>query len=766
MPACRRGTFVLMGEDLLEFSALKSYIQSYVASDMGTSAMAALRPFDTWEEVQQRWDVLREMMSLVMAGEDSVFSAVPDIRELLDIHEGAVLEGKDIVMAAGVITDTARIKRSMERGGDALSRLTAGIEPLEGLSSEINATLLPTGEISDSASPVLRKLRRQARTLRAAILDKLSQIMDGLKNRSVVMEELVTIRNERYVIPLRLDYSSHIKGITHDYSRTNKTAYVEPLAVVDENNALNQIRSDIHEEENSILRDLTSQILRHREAIRENLAIYGTLDQIHASACWAVKHHAVIPALSDSEIHLEGARHPVLLERLGRRRTVPLDIHMPRGKDCLIISGPNAGGKTVALKTLGLLMLMAKSGLAIPAHENSVIYPVGAVWVEMDTNQDIQHDLSSFTAHVLSLKKIFEGAAEGDLVLLDEPGTGTEPRQGAAIAVSCIDAFRKKGARVVVTSHSDLIKLYGLSSQGVENAATAFDDTGLKPLYRLQYGVIGQSRAFDILRSIDFPSEILREAEGIASREGSSALARAMEDISSTSSLKEQARRDAEQAARLREQAQEIFQEMQREKVSVSLRYQRLMEQVEELARRPQPRQKIESVRSSDEARELEAVLEDVEPARVLEVQPGSSVTLKGSGARGRVMDISRDQAEVLMGHKRLKVRLDQIETVESEDRGTSERVRVRSEAASGYVFPVKVVGMRVDEALPIIEKALDQALLSGQRRIEIIHGAGTGRLKSAIREYLKGLDVVKSFSDSPMEEGGGNKTIVMFEAG
>lgn len=757
---------MFMGEDLLEFSALKSYIQSFVASDMGSSAMATLRPFDTWEEVQQRWALLREMIFLEMSGQDSGFSAVPDIRELLDIHEGAMLEGKDIVMVAGVIADTARVKQNVEKGGDALSLLTAGIEPLEHLSSEIASTLLPSGEISDAASPILRNLRRQARTLRTAILEKLGHIMDGLKKRSVVMEELVTIRNERYVIPLRHDYGSHIKGITHDYSRTNKTAYVEPLAVVDENNTLNQIRSDIREEESGILRDLTSLILENARAIRENLEIYGVLDLIHASACWSIKHDAVIPALSNEGIDLEGARHPVLLERLGRKRTVPLDIRIPRGKDCLIISGPNAGGKTVALKTLGLLMLMAKSGLAIPAKENSTVYPVGSVWVEMDTNQDIQHDLSSFTAHALSLKNIYQGVAEGDLVLLDEPGTGTEPQQGASIAVSCIDAFRKKGARVVVTSHSDLIKLYGLSSEGVENAATAFDDTGLKPLFSLQYGVIGQSRAFDILKSIDFPPEIIREAQGIASREGSSALARAMEDISSTSSLKQQASHEAEQAAFLRQQAEEAFQEAQREKVSASLRYKRLIEQAEELARRPQPREKIERVRATEEAGELEAVLQDVEPARVLEVQPGSSVILKGAGTRGRVVDVFRDQAEVLMGDKRLKVRLDQIQAAEDEEGRKQTRVQVRSQVPSEYVFPIKVVGLRVEQALPLIEKAVDQALLSGQRRIEIIHGAGTGRLKTAIREFLKGLDVVKSFSDSPMDEGGGNKTIVMFEAG
>ncbi|MRR36771.1 hypothetical protein EG829_19325, partial [bacterium] len=279
-----------MREDLLEFSTLKGYIRSFVASEMGYTALGMLRTFETWDEVQARWSLLREMMDLVIAGEAPVFSAVSDIRELLDIPEGAMLEGKDIVMVSGVVTDTTRIKRSLERSGGELCSLTDGIVPLDSLTTEIGDMLTPMGEISEDANPFLRKLRKRSRMLRTAILEKLQLILDGLQTNAVVMDNLITVRNDRFVIPLRHDYGNQVKGITHDYSRSDKTAYVEPLSLVEDNNELNQVRSDIKEEESKILRELTNRISEHAEAIRQNLSVYGTLDLLHACALWAVKH--------------------------------------------------------------------------------------------------------------------------------------------------------------------------------------------------------------------------------------------------------------------------------------------------------------------------------------------------------------------------------------------------------------------------------------------------------------------------------------------
>ena len=750
-----------MVHDLLEYSALKEYIKPLVASDVGLSALSDMAPADSWDEARSRLDLLGEMMELMASSTPPTIAAIPDIRPLLSVREGAVLEGQDLVRVADALSSMARLRKELQRRGGLLADAASPMETLDHVSAQINALLLPTGEISDDAYPLLRDLRNRYRAIRSSILEKLEGVLERLKPKSVLMEELITKRNDRYVIPVRHDYHVHMKGITHDYSRTNRTVYVEPMAVVDENNTLNQIKAQILEEEHKVLRDLTSLVHGHTGEIRMNLSVYGRLDLLAACSRWSVRAGAAIPRIGGDEMNLMGARHPILLERLGMAATVPLDIRIPRGRDCLIITGPNAGGKTVALKTLGLLILMAKSGLAIPARADSAIAPVGNVWVEMDTNQDITHDLSSFTAHALSLKGIYEHACGGDLVLLDEPGTGTDHEQGGALAVSCIHALRNKGATVVVTSHSDLVKLYGITSEGVENAATAFDDSGLKPLYALQYGVVGQSRAFEILEAIEFPRDLIAEARGIVNREVNSPLARAIEDISRASAMRQDAARELAEAASLREKAASELQAQKKERMESALRYKRFLDQLEVLSRRQVTPEKVRAVRQTPETAEMIKVLADAEPASSLNIEKGCTVRLKGSDQEGIVAEAGQDYAEIVFGTKRLRVALDQVYTVAGPDEKGAKRETVSRMRTPPPILPIKVVGMRVDEALPMVERAMDRAMLTGQDQLEIIHGAGTGRLKKAIREYLKDLPFVKGLSDAPMAEGGGNKTIV-----
>jgi len=750
-----------MGHDLLEFSALKEYIRPLITSDVGQSALAELSPCDGWDEAGRRLARTREMMTLIENGRAPVFAAIPDIRPLLAIREGAVLEGQDLVKVASALADMARVRKAFVSAGGLLAEAASPMEPLDHVSSQINALLLPTGEISDEAYPLLRDLRNRHRSIRASVMEKLDQVIERLKTKSVLMEELVTVRNERFVIPVRHDFHVHMKGITHDYSRTNRTVYVEPMVVVEENNALNQIRAQILEEEHRVLRDLTALVYGQIPAIRENLSIYGRLDLLNACSRWAVRTGSALPRIAGSEFLLKEARHPILLERLGEAATVPLTIRIPEDRDCLVITGPNAGGKTVALKTLGLLVLMAKAGLAIPAAADSAIAPVARVWVEMDTNQDITHDLSSFTAHALSLKTIYEHAGPGDLVLLDEPGSGTDHEQGGALAVSCIHALRNKGATVVVTSHSDLVKLYGITSEGVENAATAYDDTGLKPLYSLQYGMVGQSRAFEILESIDFPRELVEEARGIAGRKGDSPLARAIEDISRASALRREAEQALEEANRLKEQARLELEARKKERVESAVRSRRLLDRLEVLSRRQVTPEAVRALKEAPEAVEMAGVLAEAEPAQTLNIEQGCTVRLRGSEQEGVVAEAASGWAEVSFGTKRLRVGLDQLLVVAGPEQGGARGKTVSRMTPPPPVLPIKVVGMRVDEALPLVERAVDRAMLTGQEHLEIIHGAGTGRLRKAIREYLKGLPCVRGFSDAPMNEGGGSKTVV-----
>jgi DNA mismatch repair protein MutS2 len=754
-----------MGQDPLEYSVLKKYIAPYLASEVGASALESLRPLDNWEEAGLRLRLTSEMMAAMDTDAPVTIPLLPDIRPLLQVKEGAVLEGQDLLKVSQALHAVADLKRALEAKGGPLAELVRPMDALARVAAGIDSTILPTGEVSGDAYPELRDLRNRARALRAAVVERLEGILDRLRPRSVLMEDLVTLRNDRYVIPLRHDFQTHIQGITHDYSRTNRTVFVEPMEVVEENNELSRIRARIAEEEQRVLRELTSLVLAHADAVGEDLRIYGDVDLLAACARWALKWGCTIPAMGGAGTVLRQARHPILLERLGEAATVPLDILVPEGCDCLLITGPNAGGKTVALKTLGLIVLMAKSGLAVPAAEGSGLKAVGEVRVEMDTAQDITHDLSSFTAQALALKEIYEKTTEGDLVLLDEPGSGTDHEQGSALAVACIHALRAKGATVVVTSHSDLVKLYGATSRGVVNAAAAFDETGMRPLYTLQYGVIGQSRAFEILEAIDFPRDLIVEARGIVNRDETSTLARALQDISLAGSMKAEAARELEEAVKARREAEIQLEEYRKERLQASLRYRRLLDRLEAMARKAPRPEEVRRLRSSPETLEMERVIEEAGvPASALDVVLGARVRLEGSDREGVVVDVGRDSAEVAVGGKRFRVALDQITAVTA-DRGDAVGPVIRMQAPS-RVLPIKVVGLRVDEALPIVERALDRAMLAGQDRVEIIHGTGTGRLRNAIRSYLRGLAFVEEVADAPMDEGGGNKTIVVLRGG
>ena len=730
-----------------------------LVSEVGITALDSLSPFEQWEDAQARWDMLEQMMH-IMRQRRPAFTAIPDIRPLLALPDGAVLEGQDLLKVSGALSDMNRLKKDLEVDASALAGLVEMITPLDDLVQTAQTNLLPTGEVSDLKNPVLRQLRIRYRSVRAAVLERLERILERVK--PAVMEDIITIRNERFVIPMRHDFGTYLSGISHDYSGSRHSVFVEPMEVVEDNNALTDLKSEIKEEEIKVLKELTSAVLHAAPLIRANLEAFGTLDLLQACAALALKTHAVIPRLGDV-VDIKGAHHPVLLERLGKD-CIPLDIHIPSGKDGLIISGPNAGGKTVALKTLGLLVMMAKSGLAIPAREGSVIPRIKRIWIEMDTAQDISHGLSTFTAHAKALKDIYTKAGPGDLVLLDEPGTGTDHDHGGAIAIACIDAVRAKGATVVATSHSDLVKLYGLTQQGVENAAVAFDEKGLRPRYTLQYGVIGESRAFEILSSIDFPAELLQMADDIVEKRGENVLVQAMRDMSQAHNLKEQAQRERDEAADLKAQADTMLKEIKQEKLSAALRYQRLMERLKALAERP-VLVEIQASVSEPTAIELQEVLTEIEPlAAALDIRSGMQVRIKGGEATGVVQTLGPGTAEVLCGTKRITLGLDQIQPVSKTPSKTAKVKHVK--ASAPVVRPIVVVGLRVDEALPVVEKALDKAMLSGQARLEIVHGGGTGALKRAIRGYLKGLPFVQSYTDGGTGEGGGTVTVVHLKDG
>ncbi len=748
-----------MNADLLEFASYKECLKKLLASNMGESALASLAPLDDWGAVRGRWADLREMMDLISTDAPLHFGSLADIHEALAIKQGATLEGPDLIDIANVLKSMARIPAYLS-SARRLAELAAEIDPLMDLSSTIQYRLEPTGEISERGNPVLADLRRRYRSLRGRILNRMEDILDGAEH--AVQEDLITTRNDRYVIPLKQGFGSKVKGIAHDYSRTQQTVYVEPLELVDDNNELSQVRSSIREEEHKVLSELSRLVYDRAAVIRRNLEIYGQLDLLHAAARWAVRNGAIIPQVSETCFELKSARHPILIEQLGFDNTVPLDIRLPDEKSCLIISGPNAGGKTVALKTLGLLHHMARCGLAIPAADGSRVMAVGSVHVAMDSSQDIQHGLSSFTAHAYALKEIYNKVAPGDLVLLDEPGEGTDYQQGGAFAVAYVDAVLKKGAHVVLTSHSQMVKLYGLASDLAENAAAAFDDSGLMPLYRLEYGLMGGSHAFEILRSVDFPAEIIDEARAVIAEDEQSPLARALDDIESARKMKLAAEAERAELERLKVKLQQETQQFEKERLESAYKYKDLIKKAERLARRPHAPEKVAELKKS--ARELEDAAARA-PEALLDIKVGSIVRLRGAKAEAEVLKLSDGKALILSGGKRLTMGLDMLEVVPQAKKKQKQRT-AHVKAGAPMVHPIVVVGMRVDEALPVVEQALDRAMLAGQKEFEVIHGGGTGALRKAIREHIKHIPGVAGFEDGAVTEGGSTKTVVRLKNG
>ncbi len=745
-----------MKGDLLEFYSVKSYIKNNIVSDAGLKALEELHPYDSWDDAISQWEFISEMTELI-AGNRTNINPIEDISQLLEMKEGAVLEGQDLLKVSSTLKEINRLKSQLDKE-EHLSRLTVNISIPTPLIKEIENSLLPTGEVSDLKNPVLKQMRIKHRSLRQTVLEKLEGLIS--KFRQIVTEEIITIRNNRFVIPLRHDFGAFIKGITHDYSGSRHSVYVEPFDVVEDNNTLIELKSGIREEEERILRHLTTQVIRESVNIKEGISIFARLDVIQAVSIFSIRTESFIPELGN-EIHLVNARHPLLLQSIGHN-CKPLDIRLSKDSNCLIITGPNAGGKTVALKTLGLIIIMAKSGLPIPADKGSIIPRVNSVLVEMDTSQDISHGLSTFTAHAKSLKDIYENAGSGDIVLLDEPGTGTDHDHGGAIAVACIDAYRKKGSIVVVTSHSETVKLYGLSHPEIQLASMTFDEDTVKPLYSIQYGVIGSSRAFEILKSVSFPEALIDTAADIVAGKGDSGLMKAIEDIGTASKLRLEAQAALDEAAGIKEAAENEKKLKEKERFESALKYKRLLERLENLISRPE-KNDVQTVKELPEASELEEALSELpeQSSAVFGFSKGMKVRIINTKVSGIITSLEPETAEITCGSKRISVNIDQLEPSRDEKTRFFKTGYIKSFAPS--VLPIIIVGMRVDEALPIIEKAIDTAILSGQETLEIIHGSGSGILKKAVREYLKQVPDVKEFHDAQPEDSGGAKTIVRF---
>jgi DNA mismatch repair protein MutS2 len=719
---------------------------------------------------------------------------------------GAVLEPKEF-LDAGSLLETAGWLRQQFREEAAkfplLAARAASLADFRDMHAAIRRCVLPNGEISDDASTALRRIRVSITQTRDSIQKMLKQI---LRSRNAEAgEDYVTLRNERFVIPVRAEHRRNVPGVVHGASATGQTVFMEPFETVEANNQLVQLAEDEAAEILRILRELTEKLQAVHGPLRAAAGTIAELDGIFARARFAQDFDAAMPEFSESsELRLESARHPVLEDKLRQenRIIVPMTLSLGGEERVLVISGPNTGGKTVALKTTGMAALAAQAGIPVAA-QRAVLPLFDYVLVDIGDEQSIAADLSTFSAHMLNLKAMLKAATPQSLVLVDEMGTGTAPEEGAALAVALLDEFRAKKCIVLATTHHDRLKTYASTTPGVVNAAVEFDDVNLRPTYRLMVGVPGGSSGIAIAQRLGIPAGIIERARSLLapeSREVADLIAYLHRTRDELDRLQQQmtAERHAleEERKKLRtewvERQQKRIRELESQFADMQKRFDEnvasVVEAVKERELRAQmkksARRKMQDVRAEARDELNAAVVQTIsdsqadlgvhsaaqEAVTADRLQPGARVRVRGFSKPVVLRRIDGSSAEIEAGPLRMKVAIDEITSVEAEaspSKATApatklQRVTVTAQGGEGAATDeINLIGMTVEEATDRLDKFLDEAALAHRTQVRVIHGHGTGALRKGIAQFLSSHPLVEKHSFETEERGGKAITLV-----
>jgi len=766
----------------LEFDKVVGLLSGLAASQPGRDALVELRPASDAVEVRRRLHVVAELVDLRSHSGSLPLDEFLDQRALLlaAAPENAVLGGLALVQIRDFVI-TARTAEAFLRSRVESRPLLAAIvqelvAPKE-LADALLRALADDGGLLDDASPELKQLRTRLRDERLELETRLARSLNAPGMEPFVSDYLVTVRNRRFVLPLKLNYAERLGGIVQDRSVSGETLFVEPMWAVELNNRLMMLEREAEAEEYRLLMQLTALVRGYVAELRLTFAAMVTLDALNARAIFAERFDCIEPQVGDDRIDLRAARHPLLVA--SGRPVVPIDIRIGGGQHGIVISGPNTGGKTVALKTLGLLSLMAQAGILIPVAEGSTVRPFRTMFVDIGDEQSIEASLSSFAAHVLNLTEVVQLLAEPALVILDEPGAGTDPVEGAALGIGLMDYLAARDCVVAVATHSTAIKLHAYSRTGFDAAAVDFDPEHLTPLYRLKPHTIGQSYGLAVARRLGLPDEIVAAAEAMLPA-GTAELSEALNRLEA-----ERARLD-DQTARLH--GQEIaLAEHEREALAAAERM-RTRAEAERERLRSEGAQLLAELRREGAAtladlksgakgrREFSRTLSE-SAARLDEVAPpqsGSEQTpeeplrvgdrVEIGDIRGELLMLEPGRAVVARGGLRIEVAPERLRRARAER--AAERIpTVTVTTETSERDELNVVGLRTSEALRQLEQFLDQAYLTNQREVRIVHGIGSGALKKAIHDYLSTSPYCAAFRQAEPHHGGAGATIVQINA-
>jgi DNA mismatch repair protein MutS2 len=798
-------------QEVLEFDKLRELLRLRTTCAPGRRAVDRLEFCTDRAALESVFALIREAREWLRAERELGFGALADPAAWMARLEAprAVLEPGEF-LDAGSLLETAGWLRQQFLEDAAkfplLAARAASLADFRDLLAAIRRCVLPNGEINDDASPALRRIRASIAQTREAIQKTLKQIL-RVRNAEAG-EDYVTLRNDRFVIPVRAENRRSVPGVVHGASATGQTVFLEPLETVETNNQLVQLTEDEAAEIERILRELTERFQAMLLPLQAAVAAIAELDSVFARARFAGDFDATTPEFADAtELRLEGARHPVLEDKLRRENRAIVAMTLALGGDerVLVISGPNTGGKTVALKTTGLAALAAQSGIPVAA-QRAVLPMFDRVLVDIGDEQSIAADLSTFSAHMLNLKTMLEAATARSLVLVDEMGTGTAPEEGAALAVALLEEFRAKNCLVLATTHHDRLKTYASTTPGVVNAAVEFDDVNLRPTYRLMVGVPGGSSGIAIAQRLGIAKEIIERARSLLapeSREAADLIAylhrsrdeldRVQKQMSAERHAVEEERKklQTEWVGRQQKRIKELeaqFAEMQKRfdenvaRVVEAVKERELRAQLEKTARR-----KMQDVRTearedlnaavvqtiSESQRDLGGPVASMEAVSAEQLQPGVRIRVRGFSKPVVLRRVDGSFAEIEAGPLRMKVALDEITSIEGaplpQKSGppmpAPRNITVTAQPRQGGDGEINVIGLRVEEATERVDKFLDEAALANQTRVRIIHGHGTGALRKGLAEFLKTHPLVERTAFETEERGGKAITVVELRA-
>ena len=783
--------------DVLNFSEIKDQLRSHITSSLTETLIENLEPSTEMDYIQARQNEVTEAKKILIREDHPPIAGIKDIRSSLEKAEKSmILEGEellDITTTLEVGHDLSGYFSNLEdedKDYQKLIKIASQIGNFNSLTNEIRKAIDNQGEVKSSASSKLSRIRRDIQNAKDGIRNKLNSILHSNSYQEYIQEAVVTIRDGRYVIPVKVEYQGQIDGLVHDQSASGQTVFIEPTAVVKINNKLKQLQSEEEQEIERILQELMYLVQDKLEEIRVTLKLLTALDFIIAKARYSLELNGSEPLLNqEQKTKLIRARHPLLTGEV-----VPIDVELGDEFDTLVITGPNTGGKTVTLKTIGLLTLMAQAGLHIPALSGSEVGIYHQIYGDIGDEQSIKQNLSTFSSHMNQIIKIIEEADDKALVLLDELGAGTDPTEGAALGMAILDHLHNKDVKTVITTHYSQLKTYAYNNSGVENASVEFDVETLRPTYNLQMGLPGRSNAFQIANRLGLKEGIIDRAEEFLNQEDleiDDIIKEIEEDKKEYQSKKEKANKDYQEAKELKEEYEEKLTKLKEQKERelkeayreadkiIKRAKQRAENIISDLKEKQQlndreiqqARSNLRNERKNIKTKRQGLIEGNNEEQEIPELESGDQVKIKDVNKKGEVKEVNYDKEEAVVQAGIMKVTVDLAELekiAQEEEESSSGKVNisdVKEQKAKNISAKLDLRGMRAVDAKERLLKYLDDVILSNLNQVEIVHGKGTGVLREVVDETLEDYPSVKEYRLGKPKEGGSGVTLVKLES-